>query len=207
MTSSPDIPVAILAAGRASRFGGGKLDAICAGKPLGRWVLEAAAAAGLSPGFLIVGPQPPAFAEEALYDGWSLITNPHPEEGLGTSVALAAAHADCLRVDALVLLLADMPLTSVETIRALLDHMPLTAPVATRYRSGRPGVPARFPASLFGALAGLHGDRGASTLLRARPDLHLLDPPLDSLLDVDDADDLARAEALLSATKPPAHRP
>ena len=33
--------VAVLAAGRGKRFGGGKLEATCAGKPLGRWVLDA----------------------------------------------------------------------------------------------------------------------------------------------------------------------
>ena len=33
--------VAVLAAGRASRFGGGKLDADLAGKPVGQWVLDA----------------------------------------------------------------------------------------------------------------------------------------------------------------------
>ena len=48
--------VAVLAAGSATRFGGGKLEAICAGKPLGRWVLDAAEAAGLQPGTIVAGP-------------------------------------------------------------------------------------------------------------------------------------------------------
>ncbi len=189
--------IAILAAGRASRFGGGKLDAPCAGKPLGRWALDAVAEAGLPPGLLIVGPDAPAFADDAMMEGWAIITNPAPEEGLGGSVALAAGHADCLRADALLLLLADMPLIGAEGIGAILAHQPVTQPVAARYPSGRPGVPARFPAAMFGDLTALTGDSGAAALLRDRGDLHLLDLPDGALTDVDDADGIARAERLL----------
>lgn len=196
------LAVAVLAAGRASRFGGGKLDAPCAGRPLGRWVLDAVEAAGLPPGVLIVGPDSPAFADDAMADGWALITNPAPEEGLGGSVALAASHADCLRAEALVLLLADMPMVGADDISLFLTHQPLSQPVAARYPNGRPGVPARFPASMFTTLTSLTGDRGAAALLRDRADLHLLDIPAENLIDVDDADGLANAEGLLLRSGP-----
>lgn len=188
--------VAILAAGRASRFGGGKLDAPCAGKPLGRWVVEAVAAARATPGLIVTGPDTPAFAQEAMFDGWALATNPVPEEGLAGSVGLAARHAECLGADALVLLLADMPLVTPAMIGALL--VPTTAPVAIRYPSGRPGVPARFPTALFAQLTALEGDRGAAVLLQGRSDVRLIEAAPDALTDVDDAVSLARAEALLS---------
>lgn len=191
--------IAILAAGRARRFGGGKLDAPCAGKPLGRWTLDAVAAAGALPGFIVVGQETPAFAHAAEREGWTLIVNPRADEGMGSSVALAASHAARLKAETLLLLLADMPLIPPSAIRALLDHVPATAPAATRYPSGRPGAPARFPATLFGAMAVLHGDRGAASLLEGRTDLHLMEPAENVLIDVDDAAGLARAEALLSA--------
>ena len=38
--------VALLAAGRGTRFGGNKLETACAGKPLGRWAIEAIEEAG-----------------------------------------------------------------------------------------------------------------------------------------------------------------
>ncbi|HEX7872568.1 MAG TPA: NTP transferase domain-containing protein [Sphingobium sp.] len=195
--TAPAFPIAILAAGRASRFGGGKLDAICAGKPLGRWVLDAVAAADAPPGLLIVGPQTPAFAQEAMLDGWTLITNAESERGLASSVALAAVHAECLRADGLILLLGDMPLIAAETIHALLNPETPDAPIAVRYPSGRPGVPARFPATMLAALAMLDGDRGAAALLQRRHDLRLLEVGPDALLDVDDAAALVRAETLL----------
>ena len=50
--------VAVLAAGAASRFGGGKLDAMLAGKRVGQWVLDAVAAAGLPPPVLMRDPLP-----------------------------------------------------------------------------------------------------------------------------------------------------
>jgi CTP:molybdopterin cytidylyltransferase MocA len=147
---------------------------------------------------LIVGPDAPAFTHDASANGWTLITNLYPDEGLGGSVTLAARHANGLRADALVLLLADMPLVDKKMIGALLNHQPVMDPVATRYPNDRPGVPARFPASMFSDLAQLSGDRGAAALLIDRPDLHLIDPPSGALTDVDDPDSLARAESLLS---------
>lgn len=192
------IAIAVLAAGRATRFGGGKLDASCAGRPLGRWVLDAVAEAGAPPGLLVTGPVPPALAGDAGRDGWTLLANPAPEEGLSGSVALAAQHAGHVGADALLLLLADMPLVPAATIRSMLGHEPVTTPVATRHPGGGAGVPARFPAALFGALTQLKGDRGGGGLLAGRSDTYILDLPPEALLDVDDPAGLARAEALLA---------
>jgi CTP:molybdopterin cytidylyltransferase MocA len=44
---------------------------------------------------------------------------------------------------------------------------------------------------------GLTGDRGAATILAAEPDLALIDTQPEWLLDIDTAEDLARAEAIL----------
>jgi len=194
---TPRIAIAILAAGRASRFGGGKLDAPCAGRPLGRWVLDAVAAADAPPGLIVTGPSAPVFAQEAGWGGWTLISNPEPEAGLSGSVALAARHAQHWEADALILLLADMPLVPAATIRTMLDHRPVAVPIAALHPGGGPGVPARFPAELFGRLTELGGDRGGAGLLATRTDTHFLDLPPDALLDVDDRYGLLRAESAL----------
>lgn len=184
--------VAILAAGCASRFGGGKLDAGCAGRMLGEWAVEAVADAGLTPGVLIVADPAPAFAAHT--KGWELLTNPAPEQGLGSSLALAAQRAEHEGAGRLMVLLADMPLVTPDHLRNLIAGSALAA---TDHGAGRPGVPALFPAHMFAKLAQIRGDRGASALLAQQPDLRLVLPPADTLLDVDRAEDIGRAARLL----------
>ena len=182
--------VAVLAAGLGRRFGGDKLDADCAGKPLGRWVLDAVVAAGLAPGVVVVGPHAPGFA---LASGWALVTNPQPEAGLGGSVALAAAAALAQHRD-LVLVLADMPLVTPAFLADLAAH---EGAVATRHPDGRAGVPALLPLAVLGKAAQLAGERGAARLLAGIDGLTLLVPPPGMLADVDHAADLAKVAALL----------
>jgi CTP:molybdopterin cytidylyltransferase MocA len=180
--------VAVLAAGRAERFGGGKLEAMCAGKPLGRWALDAVAEAGLKPGMIVTGPEGASFAE-----GWTRLINPEPEAGLASSLALAARMALAGGFKAMLVLLADMPLVAPGYLRELAAA---PAPAATRQPDGRAGVPALLNHALIGKASELTGDRGAAPLLhRAR----LLDAPAGSLLDVDTPGDLAEAERQLPA--------
>lgn len=183
----------MLAAGRATRFGGGKLDAPCAGKPLGQWVLDAVAAAGLRQGVIVTGREVPAFAAAS---GWTLLTNPEPEQGLGTSLAVAARHALESGAQAMLVLLADMPLVTPDYLHVLVKA---GASAATRHADDRPGVPALFGRDQFAQMSQLSGDRGAGPLLKALPYLTLLDPPAGMLLDIDRPEDLERAAAALSS--------
>jgi len=178
--------VAVLAAGRGTRFGGNKLEAMCAGKPLGRWIIEAIEAAELGPGTIVTGPEWVTFAE-----GWTRAVNPEPEAGLGSSLALAARLAR--GKDSLLVLLADMPLVSAAYLRELAAG---PAPAATRYPDGHPGVPALLDRSLIDKAARLTGDRGAGPLLKGA---RLLDPPSGMLRDVDTPEDLAEVERLLAS--------
>jgi molybdenum cofactor cytidylyltransferase len=179
--------VALLAAGRAARFGGAKLEALCAGKPLGRWAVEAAENAGLGPGVVVTGPEGVSFAR-----GWTRLVNPRPEEGLGTSLAIAARHALDEGAETMIVLLADMPLVLPALLKALAAS---PAPAAFLHGPGRPGVPALLDRRLIAAAAGLAGDRGLAPLLRGVSAL----PAGTMLFDVDTPADLARAESQLSA--------
>ncbi len=109
--------VAILAAGEASRFGGGKLDALLNAKPLGRHALDTALALGAGIPAIVTGDPPSRFAAEAAQAGEAtLIVNPDAKLGLGTSVALAALHAEQSGCGKLLLMLADMPLVREESL-------------------------------------------------------------------------------------------
>lgn len=194
--SSPDPEagplVALLAAGGARRFGGEKLDAQCAGKRLGQWAVDTVEEAGLAPGMIVTASEPPTFAREAR--GWRLISNPHAQTGLASSLACAAGEAGACSAPALLVLLADMPLVSAELLSALARS---DRAAAARYADGRPGAPALLPKRLFPALTALEGDRGAAAVLAMEPDMRLLEVAPERLMDVDTAEDLARAEAIL----------
>jgi molybdenum cofactor cytidylyltransferase len=183
--------VAMLAAGEGARFGGGKLDADCAGKPLGQWALDAVAEAGFAPGIVVAGTVPPAFT--ALAAGWEILTNQRADEGQGTSVSLAADVATSRGAN-LLLLLADMPLLAPAHLLALTQNEVLTA---TLHSNGSPGVPVFVPYALLELFAGLSGDRGAGPILRSTSGLRTISATHGTLRDVDTSEDLATIAACL----------
>jgi len=182
--------LALLAAGRASRFGADKLAASCAGRPLAAHALGAALATGW-PVLCITAPgQRPAWLPPEI----AAVPNPRAAAGLATSLALAAQAAEARGADALVVQLADMPCVSTALLMAVGEAQ---GTAACRYPSGRPGVPARFPRARFPDLAALSGDRGAAALLADGSTVSLVDCAPAELIDVDTPEALARAEAVL----------
>jgi CTP:molybdopterin cytidylyltransferase MocA len=180
--------VAVLAAGLGTRFGGGKLEAMCAGKPLGQWAIDAVEKARLGPGTIVTGPEGVSFAQD-----WRALVNPAPEQGLGSSLALAASAALDTGAPALLVLLADMPLVSADYLKTLAAA---PAPAATCQPDGRPGVPALLDHALMRQAATLKGDRGAGPLLAGAM---LLAPSEGMLCDVDTPTDLIEVEQQLAA--------
>jgi hypothetical protein len=140
----------------------------------------------------IAGAQEPSF----IRDSCPIAYNPHAALGLGTSVALAASIAEAQRADALLIMLADMPMLT----PALLDRlMAAGAPAAFAQADGRPGVPALIPSTAFAELQGLKGDRGAGPVLADMAGLSLIPGDADALLDVDEPAALAKAAILLQS--------
>jgi CTP:molybdopterin cytidylyltransferase MocA len=185
------LAIALLAAGGATRFGGGKLDADCAGKPLGRWALDAALLVPYDRLAVVVGDPAPEFAR-----GCELLVNERAAEGLGTSAALAARWAR--GSDALLMMLADMPLVSVATLRKLAAA---TGSAAVAYPGGKPGAPACFPAALFPALEALTGDSGAAQVLRGLANVTLIETSAEERRDVDQPEDLTDVVDFLSSLR------
>ena len=95
--------------------------------------------------------------------GAEVVVNDAFGSGCSSSIAAALSAVDP-RCDVLVLMLGDQPGVTAETVAALLAGRG-DAPLAVcRYDDGR-GHPLAFNRSVFGSLAGLHGDKGVWRLL------------------------------------------
>ncbi|QWC56585.1 NTP transferase domain-containing protein [Erythrobacter sp. 3-20A1M] len=191
MDERPRILMVLLAAGAARRFGGGKLDASVAGRPLGAWAASALQQLPATGRLIVVPPAAPAFVADLA--GWDLAVNPAAERGIGGSIAVAARHAATHGFDRMVIALADMPLVPSEHLIALADG---DAIAFTRYPDGRPGVPAAFPARCFAALSQLSA--GGAAQHDWGEEIELVESPEpEALCDVDVSADLAPVECLL----------
>jgi molybdenum cofactor cytidylyltransferase len=127
--------------------------------------------------------------------GARVLVNDAYGEGCSSSIAAALGALD-ERCEVVVLLLGDQPGVSATAVRALLEGLG-DAPIAVcRYSDGR-GHPIAFARSVFGELAGLHGDRGVWRLLERRG-ADVVEVAADGPvpLDVDTAEDYERLLAL-----------
>lgn len=182
--------LAVLAAGRAQRFGGGKLDALCAGRALGEWATGTAEAAGFASRIIVVADDRPAFVSRL--KGWMAVPNPNAaSEGLASSIQVAARAAS--GYTRLIVVLADMPLMESAHLKALVE----TDGVAfTGYPDGSRGVPAAFPARHFEALAAITSGAASANW---GEEIKIVSPSSAcSLFDVDTPTDLNKAETMLA---------
>lgn len=185
----PSTAYALLAAGSARRFGGGKLLADLEGRPLWRWAADAAVDAGFSTRIIVSND--PEILDKC--DGWITHDNPDAAEGIASSIRRAVDLAK--DYDRLVIGLADMPLVEPEHLRGLALSQNV---VFTRYPNGRSGVPAGFPKKAFPALATLTGDRGAAASLQHLPASQSLSPGSpEALIDVDVISDLEKLRLIV----------
>lgn len=185
-----DLALILLAAGRGTRFGGSKLIAPLAGRPLASHAAAMLADQPFTRRIAVTGPGVPDLAQL----GYDCVTLDPPGAPQARSVALGVAAAHAAGARAVLIALADMPLVPPAHIRALAacfdgDRIGTTA-------NGVAMPPAIFGAAHFAALTALSGDRGGAMHLAGAPML-ALDPAY--ALDIDRPEDLARAEALLAS--------
>ncbi len=125
------------------------------------------------------------------------IQNPHPEFGLASSLKLALAQLS--DVDAVIILLGDMPLVQRDTVVALMEAFDPTAGAAMVYPvyEGKRGNPVLIGKRFFDELADLSGDQGARVLIDRYPHMIKEVPVTDrgTLIDIDDPLGLERALA------------
>ncbi len=187
----------VLAAGAGSRFGGGKLLASIAGRPVLQHVLDSLAAAGLDQVVVVLGHDAPAIEVTMAWRTERRVVNPDPDRGLASSLRVgfeAIGEAIGGAAEAVLVVLGDQPLLSVEAIRAVVGApadpaRPIVVPAYSDDR-GRNPVLVRRPA--FGLIDETTGDRGLGPLLAAHPELVIEVSVAGSNPDLDTPADLAR---------------
>lgn len=192
MTGGLRVAGVVLAAGLGSRFGGVKVLAPLAGRPLLAHVLEAARAVPFDEVVVVLGDAADE-AERALdWRGERRIVNRRPGDGLSGSLrlGLGAVGPDA---DAAVVLLGDQPLVRVDVVRRLVERAALADRpiVVPRYAGGGGPNPVLLRRAAWPLADAATGDRGLGPAIAAHPELVEEVPVGGSNPDVDTPADLA----------------
>ena len=179
----------ILAAGGSTRMGGAKVTLEWDGKPMITRAVGAARGAGLWPIIVVIGAYGELVREALRGEQVEIVENEAWEEGQSSSVQ-AGLDAVRDRAEAVVFLLADMPLVDGDLVKALVnEHRKTLAPIIAPWVGERRGNPILFDATTYHAMEGLSGDQGARSLTGRFP-LHRIEWDERALFDVDSPEDL-----------------
>jgi molybdenum cofactor cytidylyltransferase len=187
------IPAIVLAAGASHRLGRPKQLVEFEGETLLNRTLRMAREAAADPVIAVLG----AYIEQIrqiLPPQVKVVENSEWQSGMASSIRAGIRALDATDQGVL-LLTCDQPRLTTHHLRALLAAFSSEPPViaASRY-SGKRGIPAAWPRSLFPSLAALEGDKGARAIL-AQPPCELIEvefPGGD--VDIDLPDDIAQLE-------------
>ncbi len=171
--------VLVLASGRGERFvasggQGSKLDALIEGKTVLQWTLDAVIATGLP---------------------WHLENAGHP--GMGDSIS-AAVNATS-QSNGWLILPADLPLISSQTILAVAQAIENGAQAAYPIYQGQRGHPVGFAAASGTELRNLKGNRGAAGVLSAQSAIELIVNDAGCVMDVDTLEQLGEVRKRLAS--------
>ncbi|WP_293481044.1 nucleotidyltransferase family protein [Phenylobacterium sp.] len=195
MGTGADFAAVVLAAGSASRFGGGKLTAPYRGAPLLHGALAAAKAAPAATIIVVTGAGAEAVAAcaRAFDADIRLVHAPDHAEGMGASLRAGIA-ALAPGVAGAFVFLGDMPRAPIGVLEPLAQAVRAGAPAAAPTFRGARGHPVVLSAALFPQALTLSGDVGARPLIQALgARLALVEAPDDGVLfDVDERGDLGR---------------
>jgi molybdenum cofactor cytidylyltransferase len=192
------IGVVVLAAGTATRFGGGKLLATLEGRPVLQHVLDAVRAVAPGCSVVVLGADAQCVEAGLRWTDELRVVNPAPEAGLAGSLRIGVA--ECQRrlsgAAGVLVVLGDQPRTSPEVMLALAAAIPDAQAmgawaVVPRYADGGGPNPALVLAPGLARVPELRGDRGLGELLAVDPARVFRVPVPGSNPDVDTRADLA----------------
>jgi molybdenum cofactor cytidylyltransferase len=176
----------LLAAGTGSRFDGAthKLKAPFRGRTVADWAIANALEAELDETVVIFGA-----VDLTLPGGVTAVHNPDFALGQATSVHLAMRYARHAGHDAIVMGLADQPLITPQTWRAIGDCS--DSPIVVATYDGKRRNPVRLSEAVWDFLP-TEGDEGARSIMRLHADLVTEVPCSGNPADIDTVEDLRR---------------
>jgi molybdenum cofactor cytidylyltransferase len=134
------------AAGKAERFGGGKLVADIDGEPLLNRTLRSLIDGGVEKLVVILAPGTTFATVHLLSDPRvRRVVNPNPERGMFSSILIGLAAEEG---DPILVLPGDMPFVKAETVTAVLNEATRTGRIVSPRFGGRHGHPVAFPGTL-----------------------------------------------------------
>jgi molybdenum cofactor cytidylyltransferase len=189
----PAVSAVVPAAGRAERFGGGKLIAVIDGEPLLTHTLRSLLDGGVQSAVLVVSAARD-FGGVALLDDprVKVVVNPASERGMFSSIQVGITAL--VPAPTWLVLPADMPFVLPATVAAVAAHARRTGAVVVPIHAGRRGHPLALPGALCEPLLGADPASNLKAALAALDwplvELPVADPGV--LRDVDVRSDLSR---------------
>jgi len=192
----------MLAAGQSSRVVGGyhKLLAEFDGVPLVRKSALTLLEAGLAPVAVVTGHRSPEIVRALHNLRVTPLFNNSFRSGMGTSIACGFSNGVLEESDAVVVMLADMPMITVEHIRRLLAVFSDREcnSVVRGAHGDQPGHPVVVPKALFSSLARLSHEEGARRVIQGHANVELVDIGIAATSDVDTREDISRAGGIFT---------
>ncbi|MDV3244717.1 MAG: nucleotidyltransferase family protein [Nitrososphaerales archaeon] len=189
----------ILAAGASRRMGAPKQSMNIAGKPMLQYAVDAFKDSRLGEVVLVV--RAGLLWKPAAVGRLRVVFNPHPEEGISSSLRLGLTSINS-RSEAVVIGLGDKPLLLPSTIRGLVSaYRESGSRIIIPTYEGMRGNPILLRKTLYGEMLRLRGDTGAKSVIKRHAESVLEVPVTDEgvLVDVNTPADIRAAERLLAA--------
>ncbi|MBA4348186.1 MAG: nucleotidyltransferase family protein [Clostridiales bacterium] len=163
----------LLAAGAGKRFGGGKLLYAIDGEPMIARALRLYKDLQFEVRVCVTRAEAAKIQILAHENGFSVVINPEPERGVGTSVAIAteAILAREPALDGILYAVADQPFLTQKSVRKLMDtfdeHPNDIVSLGFEKRRGNPAI---FPAEFYPELCALKEDTGGGAVIKRHTD-------------------------------------
>ncbi len=181
-----NIALILLAAGHGRRFGGQKLSASLAGRPLAQHAAATFAALPFARHIAVVAQDDLRLSEF----GFQILPIDQADQPMSQSIiaGVRVAQRD-EKISAVMIALADMPFVSADHVRALVRNF--GGAIIASHNGEKPMPPAIFGRRHFARLLELGGDNGARDLINDAP---CVAASQHILADIDTIEQLAEAE-------------